>query len=567
MLTDLTIHHYALIESLHIEFEKGLNVLTGETGAGKSIVIDALGLLLGDKASASIVRKGASRCEVTGIFDLNRARPVHQFLKSCSLQNSDEEQTLMLRREVDTQGKSRAFINDKPVNLSTLSELGEILVDIHGQHEHQRLLKPNEQRSLLDRYAENDSLLTEVANLYDLWKGTLNQLQISQLSDQEKNQKIDLYHFQIQEIDSARLAEGEEDEMEKLLPQLKNSERLRELSNELYSQLYDAEGSVLERIRKSQKVVESISNLGVELKDAPIFLEDALIKVNEVVNDVETFRNGLVIDPKKVDEIISRQDLIFKLKKKYGKTIPEILEYRGKIGEELKRLEGHTEAIQELQKNAKESHTRLSDKCRKLTVSRRKCSEKLSDAVEKELKELGFHKARFSIQFTAEKDDDGKEIPTPNGFERAEFLFSANPGEELKPLKQVASGGELSRVMLAIKKILAQSDVVPTLIFDEIDSGIGGSMGNVVGEKLKTLSRSHQILVVTHLPQIAAYTGHHITVRKSVTGDRTRTTIELLKDAERIREIARMLGGTSGDGEEPTAASLKHASELLQNAK
>lgn len=576
MLTELNIRNYALIDSLKIEFGQGLNVLTGETGAGKSIIVDALGLILGEKANATSIRKGSQRCEITGIFDLQKNQPAKKFLSSFSLQENQDD-LLFFRRELDSQGKSKSFINDKPVALSTLSELGNLLVEIHGQNEHQRLLKSNEQKNFLDRYAGNDSLRESVSQLYSEWKSLGQQLEASRLSEQEKNQRTDLYQFQLQEIDAAKLLIGEEEEMERVLPQLKNVERLRSASDALYAQLYESEGSALERLRKSQKLIESILSLGIDLQESPALLDQAIVSVNEIVNRIETFRNSLDTDPRKLDEIISRQDLLFKLKKKYGKSVQDVLDYREKISADLKRLQGHAEAVQELDKKIEQSYAELVRQCKKLSAARKKFGEKLSAAVEKELKELGFQKARFLIRLDSEKDERGqeaehsralvKEAPTPTGLEKIEFLFSANPGEDPQPLKNVVSGGELSRLMLALKKILAQADLVPTLIFDEVDAGIGGSMGHVIGEKLKSLGRSHQLLVITHLPQIAAFAQKQIAVRKNVAGGRTQTMIELLDKTSRQKEIARMLGGASGDGKEPTPASLKHAAELLENAE
>lgn len=567
MLTDLSIKNYALIDSLRIQFNRGLNIFTGETGAGKSIIIDALGLLLGDKASASAVRKDTQRCEVIGVFDINKNRNVKKIIKSLSLENEESEDELIIRREIDIQGKSKSFVNDKPVNLFTLAQAGEFLVDIHGQHEHQRLLKSAEQRELLDYYANHETLRNEIATLYEEWKNLESQINASQLSEQEKMQKIDLYRFQVNEIDTAKLQSNDEEEIEQLLPQLKNAERLKVWAAEIYSQLYDSDGSALERIRKSQKLVESIANCGIDLKEIPTLLAESLVQVEEASNQIGTFQNNCISDPGKLDDLISRQDLISKLKKKYGPTISSILEYREKTNESLKQLESHSETLAELEKKKQRIYVSLIKQCKKLSDSRNKFGEKLSAAIQKELRDLGFQKARFSVQIAVEKDENGKEVPNPAGFDKIEFLFSANVGEVMKPLKNVVSGGELSRVMLALKKTLAESDVVPTLIFDEIDSGIGGSMGNTIGEKLKTLSRTHQILVVTHLPQIAAFADEHISVTKSVVHQRAQTTLSQLYKDDKIKEIARMLGGIAGNGQEPTPTSLKHATELLQNAR
>ena len=344
---------------------------------------------------------------------------------------------------------------------------------------------------------------------------------------------------------------------------MKNVEKIRGFLDESFYLLYDDEGSALERVRKCRKSIQSAQELGVDLKDGPALLEESLVRMEELVERIERSRNSLSADPKKLDEVIARQDLISKLKRKYGKTVAEIVDYGRKVGEDLSKLEAHTETLAKLEEKIAGSYDQLLKGCRKLSSSRKKSAEKLSGEIERELKDLGFLKARFSIRLAQENDEQ----PTSDGMEKIEFFFSANPGEDLQPLKAVASGGELSRVMLALKKILAQAGGVPALIFDEVDSGIGGSMGHVIGEKLKALSRSHQILAITHLPQIAAFAHRHIAVRKSVEDKRTRTAIESLEKDKRVQEIARMLGGIPSGDDKPTAASLKHASELLQHAR
>jgi DNA repair protein RecN (Recombination protein N) len=566
MLTELSVRNYALVESLRLPFAGGLNALTGETGAGKSILIDALALAIGGKASASCVRKDAPKCEVSAVFDLSRNRTAKAYLKELSLLNEEDDDLLFLRREVDAAGKSRSFVNDRPVNLSTLSGLGDLLVDVHGQHDHQLLLKVSEQRDFLDRYAENGDLREEIAALYREWKDALARLESSRMSEQERTQRIDLYRFQVQEIEAAKLKPGEEEEIEAVLPQLKHAEKLRALADEVHDQLYGAEGSVQERLSKSRKSVESILGYGVDLQDTPALLEDAQIKAEAALDAVDRFRKGLVADPAQLDALISRQDKIAKLRKKYGATIEEVLAHFEKTKEELARLEGHAETLKELEEKASSSFDRLLRQGKKLSAARKKSADKLSPAIEKELKDLGFLKARFSIQLAPEQDADGKPSPTPAGLEKVEFLFSANPGEDPKPLKAVASGGELSRLMLALKKILAQLDVVPTVVFDEIDSGVGGSMGHVIGEKLKSLSRSHQVLLITHLPQIAAFAERQFSISKSAAAGRTHVAVEPVEREKRVREIARMLGGISQPGQDPTPASLRHASEMLEQA-
>lgn len=567
MLKELFIKNYALIETLQLQLEPGLLVLSGETGAGKSIIVDALGLLLGRRAESSEIRKGALKCQITGVFQIPKKGEIRSALKSMALENEEESEWLILRRQLDGEGKSRAYVNDKPVSVSALKELGETLVEIHGQNEHQRLLKTSEQRDFLDRYAGNDVLRKKVAELYANWKNYLEQKEMSHLSEQERNQKADLYKFQIQEIEQAKLKIGEEEEIEETLPKLKNVEKLKNFSDQIYSLLYDSEDSVSSKLYKSRRAAESILSLGIELKEVPQLLEEAQARIQEASSQIESFRGNLAADPKKLDELICRLDLIAKLKKKYGRDIPEILNYCQKIREEMGALENYSANLEELKMRAELAEQELLRESKKLSRTRAQSAESLARGIEKELKELGFEKGRFSILLIPCKDANGKEAPTMSGLEEVEFLFSANAGEDLKPLRSVASGGELSRLMLALKKVLAQADPVPTLIFDEIDAGISGSMGIVIGEKLKKLSQSHQVLLITHLPQIAAFAAKQIAVKKEIVKGRSQTWIEELSEEKRVKELARMLGGAAGDSKDPTSTALKHAEELLRKAQ
>lgn len=561
MLNALSIRNFALIDRLEIEFGKGLNVLSGETGAGKSIVMDAIGLLLGEKGGAGLLRKDADKCQIIGRFSVEKNKLALKYLDELSIETGDED--LIIRREIDAAGKSKCFLNDQPVTLAALAHLGDYLIDVHGQHDHQLLLKSGEQRELVDRFGGHETLRKTVAELCAQWREYAAKLETSQVSDQERNSKIDLYDFQVKEISAAKLVAGEEEEIERLLPQLKNAEKLRSLSDEIHSHLYEAEGSVVDRLQKTQKILETMRNLGVETGECPVWVEEALIKARETADFAESFGKNLPSDSGQLDDSLSRLEQISKMKRKYGKDVRGILEYFETKKLELDQLKNYEGTQKELKENVEKSYAQLLGVARKLTAGREKAGAKLSEAIQKELKDLGFLKAQFSIQLAAEKDENGKPVPSAQGLEKIEFLFSANPGEDLKPLKNVASGGELSRIMLALKKILADSDVVPTLIFDEIDTGLGGSMGHVLGEKLKALSRTHQILLITHLPQIAAFADRQFTVKKAAAGNKTEVSIEAVEKEKRVQEIARMLGGITGKSDRPSEISLKHAAELL----
>jgi DNA repair protein RecN (Recombination protein N) len=554
MLLSLQIKNYALIEELDLELVPGLNIFTGETGAGKSIIIESLNLILGERASAQLIRKGANRCSVTGTFDILKLKSLKTYLDDSGLAG-DDAGTLILRREIDIAGKSRGFVNDTPAGLNTLLAVGDFLVDVHGQHEHQTLLKTASQRELLDGFAGNSELLTEVKKHYDEWKELLAQKESQGLSEQERERLIDLYSFQVKEIDNAHLSPGDEEEIEQALPEMKNAEKLRELSNEAYQLLYGTDGSALEKLNKVRKILESIQNLSSSLGQTAENLNTAVYSIEETSSEIENFAEKLSADPEKLNELLTRQDQIHKLKKKYGKDIPEILAYRDKTAKELEALTKFDQNRQELDGKIDKTYKRLSSACEKLSVARKKAGDKLSSGVEAELSELAIKKAKFKVSL--EKDAE----PSSEGWDKVDFLLSANVGEDAKPLKNIASGGEMSRVMLALKTVLAKADNIPVLVFDEIDAGIGGPTGQVVGKKLKALAKRRQVLCITHLPQIAAFADRHLSVEKAAQAGKTSTLIKNLAEDDRIEEIARMLSG-----EEITPSARKHASELVSQA-
>ena len=553
MLLNLTIRNYALIDEARLEPGDGLTVFTGETGAGKSIIVESIGLLLGERASAQAVRKGADRCFITGEFDISRVTALGRFLEKTGIP-SEGEASFIVRREIDVQGRSRAFVNDRPVSIGTLSTIGSFLVDIHGQHEHQSLFHAENQRALLDRYAEAEGLSAQVADEYKRWQELLSFKESQHLSAQERERRIDLYSFQLKEIDEAHPVPGEVEEMEHALPQLKNAEKLQALADETYQILYSSDNAVLDNLRRVGKLLAQMASLGASFTDTTASLNNALAGLEEAARDIENFRGHISADPEKLNDMLERQDLLHRLKRKYGATVQEILSYRDRIAGELSALNASDDRLKELDKDSASSRRKLDDLCAKLTALREKAGQKLARQVEKELNDLGMKKARFSVAREA--------LPEPASFgaDRISFLFSANPGEDQQALKTIASGGEMSRVMLGLKTVLANADQVPLLIFDEIDTGIGGPMGQTVGRKLEELARHHQVLCITHLPQIAVCGDRQFYVSKETKGSRTRTLIASLSPQERKEEIARMLSG-----DEITDTARRHAAELLGN--
>lgn len=555
MLLSLSIKNYALIEELRLEFGPGFTVFTGETGAGKSIIIESIGLLLGGRASAQAVRKGSQRCFISGEFDAGKLNELAGHLAASGL-SDDGESTIIVRREIDAQGKSRAFVNDRPVTVAALETIGAYLIDVHGQNDHQSLLRPAAQRAILDRFGQTETLRADVAGKHRQWRELVAKLEAKQLSEQERERLIDLYSFQVTEIDNARLQPGEEEEIEAQLPQLKNAERLAGLSDEAYQVLYGSDGAATEMIGKALRAFENIIAITGSLAETAESLKAAASQVEDAAREVESFRDNLTADPEKLNTALERQDLISKLKKKYGSTIADILAYRDETARQLNSISGSERDRKELEAAAAKALESLTHACAKLTAARKKSAEKLGAGVEKELADLGMKKARF--QASLEKLD----TPTADGIDKMEFLFSANPGEDIKPLKDIASGGEMSRVMLALKTVLAKADTVPVLIFDEIDAGIGGPMGQVVGRKMSALARLRQVLCISHLPQIAAQADRHYHVAKHTAAGRTSTVVTELADTRRVEEIARMLSG-----DEVTQTARTHAAELIESSK
>lgn len=554
MLLNLRIKNYVLIDELALEFGPGLNIFTGETGAGKSIIIESIGLLLGERAAAGVVRGGAEKCFLSAEFDITGKAALNTYLVEAGLAEAKNE-PLLLRREIDTGGKTRSFANDRPVSLATLAAIGDFLIDVHGQHEHQTLLANKAQRELLDRFARNEELLELASKEYSAWRALAAQKETRQISEQERERLVDLYGFQLKEIDAAKLSPGEEEEIEQKLPMLKNADKLMGLSSEACELLYGQEGSAIEKAGKTSKLLESIGSLSGALTEPGETLKNASALLDDVLRDLEKFRDSLNADPSALNDLLTRQDLIHRLKKKYGKDIPEILAYRDRIKNDLDALTNADKNLKELDEKIRKAEAVLLDVCGKLTAQRKKAAKKLSEGAQKELSELGMKKAVFSVKI------EQTELPSATGRDAIEFLFSANAGQAPAALKAIASGGEMSRVMLALKTVLAKSDEVPVLIFDEIDTGIGGPMGQTVGSKLKTLAGHHQILCITHLPQIAAFAENHYTVEKSSSGARTSVTVKMLAKNERLEEVARMLSG-----KEITPVARKHASELIEQS-
>lgn len=546
MLSELRIKNFAIIDALSASFETGLNVLTGETGAGKSIVVDAFGLTLGERAQTDMIKTGKDETVVEACFDLS----FHPLLERLGIQ---PEEGLILRRVVSAQGKSRAYINDSMVNAQSLADLGRSLVDIHSQHEHQSLLSTDNQKALLDAYGK---LLPERAALEEKFREVQllrNEIGAIKSTLREKEQRTDLLKFQINEIDSAALKPGEKDTLIEERAILSNSARLNELTDAAYSSLYGIDGSACEKLSTAISALKEVAIIDRNAEELLALLSEAKPLIEDAASSLRSYRDKYDIDPDRLNLVEERIETIKKLEKKYGNSIDEILKYRDASANELQGLVLSDEKLKALEKDFSHEESLLHDLAGKLTSKRKAVAVKIEGTVKDSLKELAMEKAVFRVEL--------KPAPiSSTGMDQIEFLFSANVGEPPKPLGRVASGGELSRIMLALKETLAEVDNIPVLIFDEVDAGIGGRTAESVGASLKKLSKKHQVLCITHLPQIAARADNHIMIEKIQKKDGVYVRLKKLSAKEREEEIARMLSGKVTD------ISLSHARELLERS-
>ena len=540
MLRKLSVKNFAVIDSLALEPGPGFNALTGETGAGKSIVIEALGFALGARASADWLRAGAPKLEVEAVFD-----------------------EASLRRELDDEGRTRAWIDGKPASVGALAALGDQLVDFHGQHEHQTLLRPAAQLELLDAYGAEDgpknarisALRPKVEAAYRRYAELGRQLEALDLPPEERAKRLDLCRFQVEEIESTGLKSGEEATLEAALPRLQNAEKLSQLAAEAYAHLYEADGSVQERLLKAERALEEMGRLDPSAAADAAALAQARALVEDASRRVSDYRDKAEADPAELDRVLGRLDKIARLKKKYGPEPGAVLQALDRLRGDLAWLENAEGQATEVEKQRKQAEAELAKASSALHKARMAAGARLAQAAGAEIRGLGMPSARLSVSVEFEEGAWG-----PSGADRVEFLISPNPGEGVKPLKSVASGGELSRVMLALKTVLAKADRVPVLIFDEVDAGVGGAVARTVGERLAGLSRGRQVLCVTHLPQVAGFAAIHFHVTKAVAAGRTKALVETLEGEARLKALAVMMGGRDA-----SAASLRHARELLES--
>lgn len=571
MLKSLQVKDYALIENISIEFGKGLNIITGETGAGKSILIDAMSLLLGDRADADAVRKGASKSVVEGIFETD-FQSIAAFTEKVKIILEENEiellPELIIRREISLKGNNRCFVNDTPVPLTIVKELGNLLVDLHGQHDHQSLLRTETHIDYLDTFSGSEELLNEYRSCYKKLENEKKELK--ELREKELNlkEKKEIYAFQIKEIDSVSPEDGEEENLIEELKILENSEKLLELTDSIYQRLYDSEDSVFDALNKIKKGIEELAGIDKSFGESQNECETALALLNDISGNIRNYRSKIDLEPEHIEKIRDRLGSLNLLKKRYGGTIKAVLEHRKKIGEEAELAENFSGRIIQFEDQIRNLRKECGNFAEKISKKRIESAKRIRKDVQPVLQELGISNSKFFVKINQHEAEHGSdnfilinEIPYGynfHGYDEVEFFISTNIGENAKPLAKVASGGEISRIMLALKTSLAKNDKLPLLIFDEIDTGVSGRIAHKVGQALKALAQYHQIIAITHLPQIAGLAEQHYTVEKKIFENRAITSLKKLQDHERIREIAKLMSG-----EKITDSSLKGAKELM----
>ncbi len=560
-----------LIDQAEIEFSSGLNVMTGETGAGKSIVLAALGLLIGERASADLVGSNGTEAVIEGAFEFPKKSPaedlVHAVLDLAGLPK--EEGVLVVKRTVSTDGRSRIFVNNSSALVRVLKELGAILVDLHGQHEHQSLLRRTTYRALVDRYGVKDSLPSKYTDKYAAWQDLREQLAALEGDERERRRREDHLRYQINEIEAANLAPGEDEELNRELNILQHAEQLAERASRVYTTLYEGEENgpaVLDQLNELHTVLEEMSRMDESLKKVHEAWVGPLTELEELSRELNSYAQGIEFEPGRLEELHNRKHLLQNLKSKYGGSVDEILAYLEEARAELAQIENRDEEIQQTQKELDRIENEIGNLAERLFDERKRAGAKLAKNIEKELAHLGMKGSRFEVSVEPQTDPEGIDAGKlgkvrlgPGGASEIEFLLSTIPDRPLRPLRDVASGGEISRIMLALKYVLGKSHIVPTMIFDEIDLGIGGKTGDIVAERLQDLSKEKQVICITHLPQIAARAERNLRVTKTETRGTQKTIVEYLSGKDREDEMVRMLGADE--------ASRKYARELLRGPK
>ena len=552
MLTHIHIWNFAIVEALDIELESGLSVLTGETGAGKSILLDALGLALGDRADSTVIRHGESRAEISVTFDTSEAKNANAWLKEHEL---DSEHECIIRRTVSEKGPSKAFINGKPATVQQLRELAEMLVDLHGQHEHQSLMKADVQQQLLDDYANHPELVNKVSSSFKEWNKLNTEFNKLNSAKNEQDHRLDLLRYQVNELEALNLEVGESNKLDIEHKRLSNASQLLQTTEQtLYALEENDKGAISQQLSQLTLELQQLGKTDNKLNDIAGLLDNATIQVNEASSELRQYVDNLELDPQRLSYLDERIGNIYTLARKHQVTPDELPSLFEDLQKELDSIENADDHLEKLQQEIANSSKAYLQAAKDLTKSRTKASKILSTKVSENMQELGMEGGIFEVALNTYESDSYH----ANGNEQVEFLVSSNPGQPPKSLTKVASGGEISRISLAIQVIAAESTRIPTLIFDEVDVGIGGRVAEIVGHKLKQLAAHRQVICVTHLAQVAALGEHHLQVSKQSDSATTISQINYLDKQQRVKELARMMGGI-----EITEQTLSHAKEML----
>ena len=553
MLTELRIKNFAIIESLSLPLARGFNVLSGETGAGKSIIVGALSLLLGERASADLIRTGAERASVEGVFDIGDRSEIAQLLDEHGI--DADEPLVVLKREIAASGRTRAWVNGSAVSATLLAEIGRHLVNLHGQHEAQTLLDPDSQRRILDIFAGAVDAAAQTQTAYEELASTRREIADLLRRRADAERRADYLRHVAREIEDANLTEGEDVRLEDEARRLENAEELRSLASGIASAIDGEDEAVLTVLGGVERHLSAIQRVDPTLSRLQELYDSAYYNLEALARELEEYEGSIDLDPARLDEVRARRDLLFRLTKKYGATLADVIETGRRTREELDLVDSAGLDLRQLEARERDARARLDERAATLTRLRQEAAQRLAASVDQLLPDLGMPDGHFTVRLTATT-----EIGL-YGAEDVEFRVSLNIGHEERALSRVASGGELSRVMLALKTILARLDRVPTLVFDEVDAGIGGRVGLMVGETMRRVAAHHQVFAITHLPQIAARAHHHILVAKGARGGVTTADVTVLTGGDRVSEVARMLGG-----DPESDVSRAHAQELLESA-
>lgn len=554
MLTNIKVTNLAIVEKAAVEFGAGLNVITGETGAGKSIIMGALSLVLGDRADKTLLRTGEDQCAVEAEFQLADSAVIDSLLEELAM-NPCENGRLTIRRTVSASGSGKNVINDSSATVQTLKKIGELLVDMHGPHDHQSLLSNDFQTDILDSHGKLWGQRAKYEEKYQEWLEIRKRRAELDSDDDTVEQQIDLLQYQIKEIESADLQEGEDVLVEEELSTVSNATRITELANGIQAALTEADESAFNALASALQYLQEMEGILPEGEDWKKEANSASIQIQELASTISSRIADIETDPERLQWLDDRLTLISKMKRKYGGTIECVLEHHTKAKQKLDDLESRGERLAALEKMLIDTEKEMLADGKVLTSKRKEASAKLSTTITGELQGLGFAHGAFAVSIR-------EDAPGPSGCDLVDFGFAPNAGEDMRPLKAIASSGEISRVMLAVKAVLAKHDRIPVLVFDEIDANVGGEMGNAIGKRLATIAANHQVICITHLPQVAVFGAHHFMVAKDVANGRTRTQITPVIGAARTDEVARMLGG-----KDITSVVIDHAKELLSAAK